>query len=174
MWWARASVTIMQIVFQKGKIPKDVRFHFKVHISIMCRLSSLVFMSSNILRLKGILSLHRLCAGICRERSYTWSKSNVSKVKRRFWGRKMITATGNRMPPLKTASHNPVRESVASLTFFFPSALSHTIKFTSFSIPKSSSFYATARLVTSFFTCCISSLLRGSWSFRNEFRPKLC
>lgn len=46
----------------------------------------------------------------------------------------MSTATGNRMPLLKTASHNTASESVASLTFFFsPSALSHTINFTSLS-----------------------------------------
>ena len=43
---------------------------------------------------------------------------------------------------------------------FFPSALSHTINFTSLSIPKSSSFHAKARLVTSlfFFACLVSSL----------------
>lgn len=45
---------------------------------------------------------------------------------------------------------------------FFPSALSHTINFTSLSIPKSSSFHAKARLVTSFFffffACWVSSL----------------
>lgn len=35
-------------------------------------------------------------------------------------GCKVITATGNRMPLLKTASHNTASESVASLTFFFP------------------------------------------------------
>lgn len=64
----------------------------------------------------------------------------------------MITATGNRMPLLKTASHNTASESVASLTFFFPSALSHTINFTSLSILKSSSFHAKARLVTSLFS----------------------
>lgn len=39
----------------------------------------------------------------------------------------MITATGNRMPLLKTASHNTVSESVASLTFFPPPQLFHTL-----------------------------------------------
>lgn len=58
---------------------------------------------------------------------------------------------------------------------FPPSALSHTIKFTSFSIPKSSTLYAEARLVTSFFflffppfACWICSLLRSCSSFRTE------
>lgn len=46
----------------------------------------------------------------------------------------MITATGNRMPLLQTASHDTVSESVASLTFFSPSALSHATNFTSLSI----------------------------------------
>lgn len=89
---------------------------------------------------------------------YMWSKNNFSKVMWRFWARKMITATGNRMPLLNTASHNTASESVASLTFFFPSALLHTINFTSLSIPKSSSFHAKARLVTSIFFCKLSFL----------------
>lgn len=38
----------------------------------------------------------------------------------------MITATGNRMPLLKTASHDTACESVASLTFFSPSQLIRT------------------------------------------------
>ncbi len=106
---------------------------------------------------------------LCGEkRVFTRSKNNFSKVKWRFWGCKMITATGNRMPLLKTASHNTVSESVASLTFFFPSALSHTINFTSLSIPKSSSFHAKARLVTSFFACWVSSLLRSGFIFQHR------
>lgn len=42
------------------------------------------------------------------------------QVQRRFKGGEMITATGNRMPLLKTASHDTACESVASLTFFSP------------------------------------------------------
>lgn len=137
-------------------------------------MSFLVFVAKKKASLKSErIFLHRYLGG---ERGYTWWKNNFSKVKWSFWGCKVITATGNRMPLLKTASHNTVSESVASLTFFFPpSALSHTIKFTSFSIPKSSTLYAEARLVTSFFflffppfACWICSLLRSCSSFRTE------
>lgn len=110
---------------------------------------------------------------LCGGNGLKWSKNNLSKVKWRFRGCKMITATGNRMPLLKTASHNTVSESVASLTFFFPSALSHTINFTSLSIPKSSSFHAKARLVTSFFACWVSPLLRRGSSFSTEYKLQL-
>lgn len=58
---------------------------------------------------------------------------------------------------------------------FFPSALSHTINFTSLSIPKSSSFHAKARLVTSFFffffcmLSFLSILLRGASAFSPKY-----
>ena len=55
---------------------------------------------------------------------------------------------------------------------FFPSALSHTINFTSLSIPKSSSFHAKARLVTSLFFCMLSFLsilLRSASAFSPEY-----
>lgn len=45
-------------------------------------------------------------------------RTNFSKFKGRFKGGEMMTATGNRMPLLKTASRDTACESVASLTFF--------------------------------------------------------
>lgn len=48
------------------------------------------------------------------------SRNNFSKFRIRFIRGEMITATGNRMPLLKTASHDTGCESVASLTFFSP------------------------------------------------------
>lgn len=128
-------------------------------------------MLPNVWRWNSVGIHAEITAHLCRDGSYMWSKNNFSKVKWRFWGCKMITATGNRTPPLKTASHNTVSKSVASLTFFFPSALSHTINFTSLSIPKSSSFHAKAQLVTSFF-CMLSflSIERQLSSLNTEYK----
>lgn len=112
--------------------------------------------------------------GICAETGgYTWSKNNFSKVKWRFWGCKVITATGNRTPLLKTASHNTVSKSVASLTFFFPSALSHTINFTSLSIPKILQFSCKGSVSYKLFFCVLSflSIERQLSSFSTEYKP---
>lgn len=67
----------------------------------------------------------------------------------------MITVTGNRVPLLKTASRDTTRESVATPTFFSPSARSHAINFTSLSIPKSSGFHAMVRLIQALFGICL-------------------
>lgn len=102
------------------------------------------------------------------------SKNNFSKVKGKFWGCKMITATGNRMLLLQTASHDTVCECAASFTFSPPLALSHAMNFTPLSpIPKSSSFHAKAWLVTSFFCACgISPLRRSSSSYSTVYKPQ--
>ena len=70
----------------------------------------------------------------------------------------MITATGNRMPLLKTASHNAFSDSVASLAFFFPSALSH-IKFTSLSNPQVLLLLLFKRLIHDLKFACVLNFL---------------
>ena len=92
-------------------------------------LSSPVFTSPDILRIekknkkkKNILcSAHSLYGAICAGKM-GWSDPRTipPRSSEDSKGCKVITATGNRMPLLKTASHNTASESVASLTFFFP------------------------------------------------------
>ena len=57
--------------------------------------------------------------GICAEKidSRTLSPKSGEDSE----GVNTITVTGNRMPLLKTASHDTVSESAVPLTFFFPS-----------------------------------------------------
>lgn len=66
-------------------------------------------------------SAHSLYGAICEEKM-GWSDPRTipPRSSEDSKGCKVITATGNRMPLLKTASHNTASESVASLTFFFP------------------------------------------------------
>lgn len=107
MWWTSHV--------KKKNCPTDLQFQFQ-YIRIRCRSWCLWQKKKASLKSERIF-LHRYLGG---ERGYTWWKNNFSKVKWSFWGCKVITATGNRMPLLKTASHNTVSESVASLTFFSP------------------------------------------------------
>lgn len=93
----------------------------------------------------------------------------------------MITATGNRMPLLKTTSHNTVSESIASLTFFSPHSF-HTLSIWLLHLQiiqsscKGSDSYELLRLLLFcfvFFACWVSSLLRCGSSFSTECKPQL-
>lgn len=106
--------------------------------------------------------------GICAEKID--SRTMSPKPEKDSEGVNTITVTGNRMPLLKTASHDTVSESAVPLTFFFPSTHSHAINFTSLSIPKSPSFHATAWFVTSRFLFISSSC---SSQYERQFR-NLC
>lgn len=110
----------LQIRYKSVKPLGDIKFHFKMCASLRSRLSPFVSLSQDIRDVWKIACVS--CTDykgwdLCGENG---SKNNFSKVKGKFWGCKMITATGNRMPLLQTASHDTVCECAASLTFFSP------------------------------------------------------